>query len=275
MTDHTAESDDDVGSSAGGVAAASWTEALGDDDRGFVRNKGWEAPADLLCSYRNLERKIGANTVRVPGPGAGPKEVVEFWSTLGRPEAPEGYEFPAPDDVPGYAPELADWFRKAAHAVHMPAEMAQGLHDKYIERYLEDAAELDLDSWRQAQTAEAELRRDWGPAFDHRRQLANRAIRALGGDRLFEELQATGMANSASLARAFAAVGERLYAEDRFLDGGEAKGFNRSPDVAQREIRRLRADPDFMTVYGDRRNSGHQAAQERMDQLYATARTDD
>ena len=275
MTDHTAESHDEAGSSADGVAAASWTEALDDDDRGFVRTKGWGAPADLLRSYRHLERKIGANTLRVPGPGAGPDEIVEFWSTLGRPDVPEGYEIPAPDDVPGYSPELADWFRKAAHAVHMPAAMAQGLHDKYIERHLADAAELDLDRFRQAQAAETELRRDWGPGFDHRRQLANRAIRALGGDRLFEELQATGMANSASLARAFAAVGERLYAEDRFFDGDEAKGFDRSPDVAQKEIHRLRADPDFMTVYGDRRHPGHEAAQERMDQLYATARTDD
>lgn len=257
-----------------GAGAAAWTEPFDEADRAFVANKGWESPADVLRSYRHLERRIGSH-VRLPGPGAAPEEVTAFWTELGRPERPEGYELPAPDDVPGYSADLADWFRQAAHAVHMPAEMAQRLHDRYVERFIEDARAMDIDLWQRAQAAEAELRAEWGPAFDRRRDLANRAIRALGGESLFAELQASGMADSVPLARAFATVGERLYAEDEFVEGAGARGFGHSPEAARQEIQRLRADAGFMSVYGDRRHPEHQAAQDRMDQLYTAARQDD
>ena len=248
-----------------------WLDSLADDERGFVRNKGWSSPTDLLKSYRHLERKIGADAVRIPGPAAEPSDVAAFWSRLGHPESPEGYALPAPEDVPGYSDDMAAWFRQAAHAVHMPAEMAQLLHDRYVERFLQDARDADGEAYRRMQESEAELKAEWGAAFEHRRQLANRAIRALGGGPLFEELEASGMANSAALARAFAVVGEKLYAEDRFVEGGRTADFLPSPDAARQEIQRLRADGSFMAAYGDRRHPDHDAAQTRMDRLYDAA----
>jgi len=249
-----------------------WVAAIEPADRSFVETKGWRSPGDVLQSYRHLERLVGGNTVRLPGAEATPEEVTAFWSQLGRPDSPDQYDIPAPQDMEAYSVELADWFRAAAHECHMPAEMARRFHDKYVEKFISETSQLNAELAAEQQRATAELQAAWGPSYDRKRALADRALRALGGERLIEELRVSGLSASPALAEAFAAAGEQLYSEDGFLEAGDSKGFGHSPDSARQEILRLRADSDFMSVYGDRRHPGHESAQQRMDQLYAVAR---
>ena len=122
------------------------------------------------------------------------------------------------------------------------------------------------------QRANAELRASWGSAVDQKRSLADRALRALGGERLIDELRYSGLASNVALAQAFAAAGKQLFAEDGFVDAGGGKGFGHSPVSARKEITRLRADNEFMTAYGDRHHPEHETAQQRMEQLYSVAR---
>ncbi|MGB0551324.1 MAG: hypothetical protein ACPGQV_01930 [Alphaproteobacteria bacterium] len=55
---------------------------------------------------------------------------------------------------------LSDWFRNSAHVVHVPADMALSLDD----RFREQAAETSSEYWQQAeqerQESEAVLRQE-------------------------------------------------------------------------------------------------------------------
>ena len=42
------------------IASPSWTEGLAEDAQGYVENKGWKGADQMLDSYRNLEKAMGA-----------------------------------------------------------------------------------------------------------------------------------------------------------------------------------------------------------------------
>ena len=272
MTDEFSDTAETPETASDEFAVASWTESFEPEDRDLIDVKGWRSPVDMLHSYRHLEQLVGSDTVRIPGAEADAEEVAGFWSKLGRPDAPDGYDIPTPPDMAAYSEDMASWFRDAAHECHMPLEMARRFHDKYVEKFIHETQALDTELAGERQRSDAELRYAWGDSYDRNKVLADRALRALGGDRLIEELRLSRLDSSAALAQAFAQIGERLYAEDGFLDADSGPGFGHSPVLARQEIQRLRADSAFMTVYGDRRHPEHEAAQQRMDQLYAVAR---
>ena len=267
-----AEDAPDAGDDATASATSDWTAEYAPDERDFIAVKGWRAPSDLLQSYRHLERLVGSDTVRIPGRDAPVDEIDAFWSRLGRPETPADYDISAPSDMAGYSQDMQDWFRDVAHECRMPTEMAQRFHDKYVEKFVTEASGLAAGLAEARQHTEAELRANWGVDYDRKQALADRALQALGGDRLVEELRLTGLDTSAALTEAFAAAGEQLLSEDGLEDDQGSQRFGHTPDSARQEIRRLRADAEFMNIYGDRRHAEHEAAQQRMDQLYAIAR---
>src|ERR1700744_2257527 len=46
--------------SAGGSAATvDWSTGLSEDLRGYAANKGWKGPADIVESYRGMEKLLG------------------------------------------------------------------------------------------------------------------------------------------------------------------------------------------------------------------------
>ena len=253
----------------------SWMADLPGPNAEFAYAKGWESPLDLVRQFRDLEAMVGPDQVRMPGADATPEEINAFWSRMGRPETPDGYNIAPGDSASGYDSMLADWFRDAAHAVHMPADMAESLHD----RFREQAAEASAGYWQQAeqerQESEAVLRHEWGRSFDARIEDAQRAVNWLGGDTLKQVFNETGLGDHPALIRAFADMG-------RLLAGG---GGNTAPNApataapsptggatqAQREILRLRSDDKFMAAYGDRTHPSHDIAQEQMDELYSVA----
>jgi len=152
----------------------SWMADLPGPNAEFAYAKGWESPLDLVRQFRDLEAMVGPDQVRMPGADATPEEINAFWSRMGRPETPDGYNIAPGDSASGYDSMLADWFRDAAHAVHMPADMAESLHD----RFREQAAEASAGYWQQAeqerQESEAVLRHEWGRGFDARIEDAQR-----------------------------------------------------------------------------------------------------
>lgn len=265
-----------------GASVPPWMEELPEGDIEFARNKGWMRPADLVREYRDLEAMVGPNQVRMPNSDTSPEEVDAFWSRLGRPAAPDGYSFSPGETATGYDNELAEWFREAAYAVNMPADMAHKLHDQFLQARLEQAAahwQADRD---RAAEAVSTLSQEWGSSYHTNLELARRAVAELGGPDLKEVLEETGLGDDPSLVRAFAAIGRRIYAEERIESQGdfEAAAKSQASDTpahpgpaiaAQREILRLRSDDKFMLAYADRAHPSHEIAQAEMDALYAAA----
>jgi hypothetical protein len=272
MTDNAAPVSTDTAAATTDAAAANgsssapatdWTAALPEDTRATVSAKGWKSPADAVKSYRDLMREYTETKTKAivpPGDDAKPEDWNAFYAKLGRPEAPDGYEFSLPEGLPENLPYDADQankFKLWAHEAGLPKKQAQIVHDKFVKDYAEQLTRLQEDHAKQVATAHEKIVKEWGPpdseTYQRNQELANRAIRQLGGTELLGELKTVGAfgpngeVKTPRLAAALAKIGEELYAEDATYGGpgGDVNPFAKGPnfnETQQGQI--LRSDPD-------------------------------
>lgn len=206
---------------------------LSKENRSTVEAKQWLADdgktPDLnkvLDGYRNSE-SYAKQTLKPPGEDATADEWNAFYSKLGRPEKPEGYEFPLPDGLPEdfpYDETSAVEYRNWAHEAGLTPRQAKFIHDKFVGKSAGQFSTMH----EQVKKAEADthraLRSKWGdPDTDVYRQnveFADRVLRNSNGLKAdlikFGMLDKDGGIRSASLAEHLASTGKARYAEDNF-----------------------------------------------------------
>lgn len=164
-------------------AAFDWTAALGDQAKTYepvLQAKGWKGPADVLAGYVNLEKALGADKVVLPKPDAKPEEWDGVWKKLGRPDAPDGYEFKKPDGFDGYSDEFAGKFRGIVHNAGLNKSQAAALHDWWVGEAQGFAGQsAEAEAARQAEVNKA-IETEWGTAKAEKLEAAARALKALG-----------------------------------------------------------------------------------------------
>jgi hypothetical protein len=251
--------------SGGATGNDGWTGLLADEgNRKTVEAKGWATKGldDVVTSYRELESKLGKAIVP-PGDDAKPEDLNAFYAKLGRPEKAEAYEFKLPEGLPENFPydgKAAEKYKVWAHDAGLPPKQAQALHDMYVK---DTAAQLQAHQEAYAKSVEAahnELVKEWGDpksgTYERNQELANRAIRQLGGTELLGELKAVGAfgpngeVKSPKLAKALAKVGESLYAEDTMFGGptAGANPFSSKTENLTLQGQIIRDDPDRAKV---------------------------
>lgn len=247
---------------ASAAAVPEWTAALSEDARGFVRNKGWARPTDLLDSYRHLERLVGADRIALPRDENDRTNWERVWNRLGRPEKPEGYKLPMPET--GGDKALAKAFAGRAHELGLTTKQAKGL----VEWWNGAAGEGLERTQRQNQAREAAevdtLKAELGSTFDGEAAAARRAAHLFGFDA--ETLTRIERAiGTAAMLRRFMAIG-RALGEDRF-EGGSDAGFGPSVEGARARIEGLKADPAWTKRY----LGGDEAAKAELQRLMRAA----
>ena len=239
-----------AGAPAGSDAGGDWTAGLPDTARGFVQTKGWKSPADLLGSYQNLEKLMGADKagrgVVLPKEDAAPEDWAAFYNRLGRPESPDGYKLPVPDgDAGAFAKDAAQWFHEAG----LTSKQAEALAARYAEWTGKASESTDAAYEQQAALDVADLKRAWGKEYDAQTELARRAIREAGltTDEAQMIERALGLGKA---VRVFAALGKQ-FAESP-MRGGEGAGrgsFGQTPEAARARISALKADKAWTQRY--------------------------
>lgn len=212
-------------STAERAESADWRDGLPDPLRRVADKFG--SPADVVKSYAALERRLG-RSVAVPGDDATPAERDAFYARLGRPRTPEDYRTSLPDayarpggDAEGEA--RLSGFLAAVHAAGAAPPVVRAAVDWYerARAEAEDAAARRMAAARAE--ADRALRREWGPGYDRRLALAQRAVRHFGGNDLAATLDRSGLGNDPGWVRAFARIGEAL-AEDTLVSGDPVGG---------------------------------------------------
>ena len=241
----------DAGTADSGAAPASndtaWNTGFDEDTLAYIGNKGWKSPADILSSYRNLEKFSGGskNLVELPGQDADADAMNAFFNKLGRPDSAENYRFSLPD---AGDEELFNWFRQTAHETGLTDTQAASLFNKWGEM---SASRLNSIQENAVQSAEADidsLKKEWGQGFDGQIQSGRRAVEALGFSE--EQLESyEGKLGTAEMLKLFAALGSKM-GEDTFEDGGRSGGaFGITPAAARTQLEDLRMDKNFMDKY--------------------------
>jgi len=223
---------------------SSWTDGL-DEWKEVIETKGWASNADLIKSYVNLEKAVGADKVVLP---AADTDLTDWegWEKLGTPKEAGDYTLDAPEGFDQYDQGLSDWFRDAAHAARLPATQAQKLHDSFVERMMGSHQEMATNAQAQSEKWEAELHKDFGTSFDARVASARAAMREYGTPELPLVIDAAGLGSQPDLVRAFAKIGMQLGSGPQFKDGETSGKFGTTPDQAKEEIATLRTNPALL-----------------------------
>lgn len=238
------------GSAGGGAAAQDWTTGLAEDVRGFVQTKGWKGPADVIGSYTNLEKLLGADkagrALVPPKDDAAPEEWSAFYNKLGRPEAPDGYKIPVPDgDAGEFAKTASTWFHEAG----LTAKQAETLAAKWNEHMGGTLQQQQAEYAQKSAVDLQDLQKEWGKDFETNAELARRARREAGlSDAEGQAIErALGLSKA---AKVFAFLGKQ-FAEAPMKGGeGDIRGnFGATPEAAKARIAALKADPDWSAKY--------------------------
>jgi hypothetical protein len=233
-----------------GAAPQDWTTGFPDEVRGVIQTKGWKGPADVVGSYQNLEKLLGADkagrAIVPPKDDAAPEEWAAFYGKLGRPEKADGYKLPVPDgDAGEFAATAASWFHEAG----LTAKQAETLAAKWNDHMGGTLQSQQAEFEQKAAIDLQELQKEWGGQFEANSELARRAIREAGlsqdEGKAIERALGLGKA-----AKVFAFLGKQ-FAEAP-MKGGEGAGrgtFGATPADAKARIAALKADPDWSARY--------------------------
>lgn len=237
-----------AGSGAGAPPAVDWTSSFNEEQKGFITNKGFKEPVNLLDSYRNSEKLIhqlrGTGSDRIIG--LPEKDDAPEWKDvhykLGVPKEAKEYQFEVPKEHGDE--KFVDWARSTMHKLNIPRKAAEGLvkeWNQYVgSRHSETTAARQAEIDKQANT----LKTEWGSAYDQNLKLAQTAAKEFGFTaEVIDQLE--NSMGYAGVHKLMHTLGSKI-GEHQFQDGGKGgMGGNLTPGQAQSEIAARMSDTDF------------------------------
>ena len=252
--------------------SGNWTEGLGEDAQGYVENKGWSGAGQMLDSYRNLEKAMGApadQIVQIPKDAEDTDGWNSVYSRMGRPETADGYKLsdtPVPDGAIDLTGDLKQW----AHEAGLSQTQTAILYDRYNGKLSELVKEQHQQGTEMVQAEEAALKKEWGSAWDENIAAATRFRQRFGIDgETIDKLEgALGLKGVLELtAKIGRGLGEHAMPTGSEEDSGNGLAFGMTPGAAKAKIDELMLDKEFMGQYVD----GRPQAVDRMTRLHSLA----
>ena len=245
-------------------ATVEWTAGLNPDIAGYVQNKGWKAPTDVIEGYRNLEKYHGVpaeKLLRLPDFNKADKvEMDQFYSKLGRPMDASKYSIDVPE---GQSTEMADWARNVFYEAGLTDSQAAKISKQWNEYAGGMKNNMEAGFQERIASEDRALRQEWGQAYDQELGVAKHAAKALGinADKIDALESSLGHAETLKFLNQ---IGKRL-GEDKFVgNGSQGSGFKMTPAAAQAQINALRNDKEFIAKYV----AGNAEARAEMNRLH-------
>ncbi len=221
---------------------------------------------NLARSYVNAQRLIGSEKVPLPT-NPTDEDLDNIYGRLGRPEAPDGYQIQADGNV--ITEDIATQYADIAHKLRLTPQQAEGVLEYYRSTVSNSAEQMQQIAAEQAESTEAELRREWGKTYDQKINAASGAAKEFAGDEILNMQLSDGtlVGNHPAFIKAFAAMADfktTVTSEDTI---GEAAGnFSLTPKQAQAEIDSILSDKSH--AYWDSKNvTARQSAVQRVQEL--------
>lgn len=196
-----------------------WLEKQPDDMKNSPSLSKFQTWEGLSKSYVNLERMMGGD--KVPVPKEGDQAAWDrFWKAAGRPDDPKGYEFAKPEKLPEgmeYSEEVDKTFATKAHELGLNKRQASALREWQLD-YLSQAQTKQAEESAAAQeAAAAQLKSEWGRAYEPKLAAANKAVKEYGGAEFAAFLDQSGLGDHPALVKAFATIAEKTMGESQLV----------------------------------------------------------
>lgn len=249
------------------AAAPSWLEGADETLVGYVQNKGWNDPKQVLDGYRNLEKLLGAdkanNAVIIPKADADPKEWAAVFDRLGRPTGPDGYKVDVPPggDPNAHAASLAKF-----HELGLTKAQGESLMNWYNGLVAQSSQAEAAQKAAIFQQEDMALKSEWGQAYTQNLAQAQAGARGLGLDAPTIDKLSDALGHKATMAL-LQKVGAGMR-EDSLVTGDNT-GFSNAltPGQAKAQIQSLMSDRDFTSKY----LNGDLTAKAKMEALHRYA----
>ena len=248
------------------VPTISWLDGADETTVGYVQNKGWSDPKQVLDGYRNLEKLLGAdkagNGVVLPRLDADAKEWAPIWDRMGRPPAADGYA-----RLEGANPELQNSMFGKFHELGLTKTQGEAVANWIAELGQQDTQQAEQQAATRFQEEDMAIRTEWGAAYNQNVAQAQAAARGLGLDADTIDAMAEAMGHRATM-NLLQKIGSRM-SEDAFVSGERTESFGNAltPGQAKAQIQTLMTDRDFTTRY----MAGDAAAKAKMESLHRFA----
>lgn len=238
--------------------ASDWKSGLADEFKESKALQNFKDINDLVKSHLHLNSLLGKKVTDYS------KEDIEgFMGKLGKPESPDKY----------VAPEELDQINKDlkifAHKAGLTQEQFKKLADEIIITNRETSkAEAERLQIIESQWAD-EIRKEFGFAINERMAIADRAVKALGGESLLGLLQDTGLNKHPALVKLFAKIGTDFLEADKVVEADKVSTFGITPQDAKRMIDQKLSDKEFSKAYYSNIHPNHAAAVAEMNELFS------
>lgn len=228
-------------------AATDWTSGLNDTQKGFVQNKGFKNPVDVLEGYQNIEKLIGQKERLVLLPenmDISTPEGRAVFERLGAPKEAKGYEFKTPE---GGDPKFTEWAADTFHKAGLPKAQADKVLSELTARATAIQTEQSANMKAAQQAAEVALKQEWGMAFEKNKNIVDQAARVAGiGEQETAALvMAIGPKKAADL---FLKIGNSV-GEAAFIGGQPPSDGNLAPQQADSKLKELQSDQGWVKRY--------------------------
>jgi hypothetical protein len=219
---------------------------------------------DFVKSYLHSQKLVGADKIPVPNKMATDEDWKAVYDRLGRPETPDGYKYNLPKETKLEESTLKA-FSEEAHKLGLLPKQAEGIINYYnsIAEQSEQAATVNEEAARAE--AEAELRKEYGPAYDLKiAQARNLATNTFGADFLRDTKLADGsvLGNHPQVVRAFADLASKI-SEDGIVQGEATSAMT---------VKEIDGEIESLTqpgsAYWDKTHINHRKAVSEVQRLY-------
>ena len=161
-----------------------WREALPDDLRDHQALRNISDVSTLAKTMIHAQSMVGAEKIPVPGKWATDDDWNQVYAKLGRPEAAEMYEFETGETE--LDQDFVNTFREVAHKAGLSNRQAQELAGWYVSLAGEGGPDGTVDVEAAKLEVAAELRKEYGNAFEDRLALGDNYIDEFGAEGLGE-----------------------------------------------------------------------------------------
>lgn len=241
-----------------------WMAGFNDDTKGYVQNKGFKGSGDVVESYRQFEKLMGAPKDRIltlPENMDSP-EGRAIWERLGAPASAKDYKLDVPQ---GGDPKVTEWAANTFHELGVPKGMAEKFVGKWNEQMAVAQAAAIENAKAVFEQAQVSLKKEWGMAFDQNVNIARQAAKVVGIGA--EQIDAISAAlGHASAMKLFVKLGQSVR-EDAFVGGHTTGSGKLAPEQARTQIKELRNDREF----GSKLNKGDAEAKRQWQSLHEQA----
>lgn len=280
MTDGTESTDGTtVTETPGDVITEPVTPASGVDWRSDFASDDLKSN-ETLGKYQNAEqaaqalvdaqRLIGAKGITVPGKDASPEDKAAFFNSLGRPEKADGYELPTqglPEGVEITKESVAPYL-EAIHGLGLTSQQAAGVMRIHAQALVDIQGKTVQAMATMRDESVAELKREFGLAYDDRIAAADNLMRHYIGEKGVVALMESGLNHNVDFMRGLIKLAVAV-GSDEILGEGHTATIGTTPSEAKKEIEAMQSDKEFVKRMG----SGRMTPEERTrwDDLHAKA----